>query len=63
MSKERKEELFVGVGALIWGIFLIAIGIAIHEKLWFTVIMVICGTLFADRAWLYLEEKLGKRGH
>lgn len=62
MRKDRKEELFVGVGALIWGIFLIAIGIAIHEKLWFTVIMVMCGTEFIDHALVYLK-KLRKRGH
>lgn len=62
MSKDRLESIVAGVGALIFGIIVIIIGIAINDKLWFTVIMAISGTVILVYACQYLA-KIFKRGH
>ena len=62
MSKDRLESIVAGVGALIFGIIVIIIGIAINDKMWITISMTIIGTVFSVYACQYLA-KIFKRGH
>lgn len=62
MSKDRLESIVAGVGALIFGIIVIIIGIAINDKIWFTISMTMIGTVFSVYACQYLA-KIFKRSH
>ena len=47
MTRDRFETLVAEVGTLLLGIFLIILGIVVHDKLWFTVLMIFIGTVFS----------------
>lgn len=57
MKKEIIEEKIVGICTLLFGIMLIVLGVIIHDKLWFTVLMTIVGTVFSIYALQYLTRK------
>ena len=57
MTRDKFETIVAGVGTLIFGIFLIILGIVVHDKLWFTVLMTITGTIFSVYALQYLTKK------
>lgn len=61
MNKDRLEEIIVGLGALVFGIVCIIIGIIINDKMWFTASMIIMGTIFAVYACQYLNQIPSKR--
>ncbi len=56
MTRDRFEELIAGIGTLLFGIIVIAIGIAGNDKLWFMVAMIIVGTMFAIYGGQYLAR-------
>lgn len=57
MKKDIIEEKIVGIGTLSFGLLLIATGIVLHDKLWFTVLMTSVGTTWSILAIQYLERK------
>ena len=57
IMKKEIEEKIAGICTLLFGIVLIALGIIIHDKLWFTVLMTSIGTIFSIYALQYLTRK------